>query len=110
MANFVQDLRVDGAEVMADSGLASLDPTHLDEMVTPALVADIRHLNSALGTWKAEVEEKVAQAASIDRAGAVLRTVDEMVTNQVRDLTEMWEARISLMFQEAKELKEKSGF
>ena len=107
MARFVQGLRIDGPEVMADSNLANLDPTHLDEMVTPALVQDLRVLNSALGTWKIELEEKVAQAAGIDRAGAVLKTVDEMVTNQVRDLTEMWEARISLMNRETFELAEK---
>ena len=103
MANFVQNLQIDGPEVMADN----LDPTHLDEMVTPALVQDLRGLNSALGAWKIEMEEKVAQAAGIDRAGAVLRTVDEMVTNRVHDLTEMWEARISMMSYEAAELKER---
>ena len=107
MANFVQGLRIDGPEVMADSNLANLDPTHLDEMVTPALVQDLRNLNGALGAWKIEMEERIAQAAGIDRAGAVLKTVDDMVTTRVQDLTEMWEARISMMSYEAAELKEK---
>ena len=53
MASFVQGLRIDGPEVMADSNLANLDPTHLDEMVTPALVQDVRSINNALEVWKA---------------------------------------------------------
>ena len=57
------DLRIDGPEVMADSNLANLDPTHLDEMVTPALVRDVRSINIDLGAWKQEIEEKVTQAA-----------------------------------------------
>ena len=71
MSGFVSELCIDGAEVMADSNLANLDPTHLDEMVTPALVRDVRSINIALDAWKTEIEAKVTQAAGIDRAGAV---------------------------------------
>ena len=55
MSGFVTELCIDGAEVMADSNLANLDPTHLDEMVTPALVRDVRSINIALDAWKTEI-------------------------------------------------------
>ena len=67
MAGFISELCVDSPDVMADSNLANLDPTHLDEMVTPALVRDVRSINIALEAKIAEMEDKIKITLLMDQ-------------------------------------------